>query len=95
MVLVEELASLGGPGMAGLQVACGQEKGACKVAGAQVNVAPEEASVVTFGPFEKMGDTAADLLRHTCLSSQVEAGREEGRSQDPVEGSLRSGLVVQ
>lgn len=55
--------------------------------------------MVTFGPLEEVGDTAADGtdgLQGTYLSAQTEAGREDGRSQDPVEGSLRwaSGLVV-
>lgn len=103
MVLFEQSASLVGLGTAGLQVAYAQEKGACVEASgvvggssAPVNVAPEEAYVVTFGLFESVGDTAADLLQDTSLSSRAEAGREEGQIQDPVEGSLRqgSGLVV-
>lgn len=103
MVLFEKSASLIGLGMVGLQAAYAQEKGACVeasgVAGgssAQVNAAPEEAYAVTFGLFEKVGDSAADVLQDTSLRSQAEDGREEGQIQAPVEGSLRqeSGLVV-
>ena len=71
----------------------------------QVNGAPEGASVgasegacvVTFGPLEELAGLAADGHRDTFLFAQVEAGMEGGRSQDPVEGSLRQGtdLVVQ
>lgn len=50
--------------------------------------------MVTFDPVEEMGDMAADGFLDTFLTAQVEAGREEGQNQDPVEGSLRSGLVV-
>lgn len=63
----------------------------------QVNAAPEGACVVTFGPLGEAEDTAAaDWLLDTFLTARVEAGTEEGRSQDPAEGSLRggSGLVV-
>ena len=100
---VEQSASLVVPGTAALQVAYVQEMGACAEASggaggssAQVNAAPEEACVVTFGPAGEVGDTAADGLPDTSLTGQVEAGRGEGQSPDPVEDSLRqgSGLVV-
>lgn len=102
MILAGQAASLVGPGVGALHVAYAQEKGACAeasgVAGgssAQVNEAPEGACVVTFGPFDEA--EAADGLLDTFPIGRVEAGREEGQSQDPVEGSLRwgSGLVVQ
>lgn len=101
--MLEQSACLVGLGKAGLQTAYAQEKGVCVeasgVAGgssAQVNAAPEEAYVVAFGLFERVGDIAADLLQDTSLSFQAEAGREEGQIRDPVEGSPRqgSGLVV-
>lgn len=104
MILVEQGASLVGRGTCALHMACAREKGACAGASGvvgsstvQVNVAPEGAAfVVTFDPLEKVGDTAADGLLGTSLSAQVDVGREEGRSQDSEEGSLRwaSGLVV-
>lgn len=104
MILVEHCASLVGPGAGALQVSYARENGACAEASGvvggssvQVNVASEGACVVTFGPFVEVGDpAAADGLLDTFLTAQVEAGREEGRSQDPVVGSLRwgSGLVV-
>lgn len=92
-----------GHGTGAVQVAYAREKGACAeasgvVGGSSVlvNAALEGSYVVTFGPFVKVEDTAADGLLDTFRTAQVEAGREEGRSQDPVEGSLRwrSGLVV-
>ncbi len=101
MILAEQCASRAGPGTHAQWVAYARVKGACAeasgVAGGssvQVNAAPEGACVVTFGPLEEVG--AADGLLDTFRAAQVEAGKEEGRSQDPVEGSLRwgSGLVV-
>lgn len=107
MALVEPSASLVGHRAAALKAAYAQEKEACVEAcveasgvadgsSVQVNAAPEGAYVVTFGPLEQVGDTAADELLGTCLTAHVEAGREAGQSQDPAEGSLRwgSGLVV-
>lgn len=98
MILADQCASLVEPGASALQDACAQEMGACAEASGvvggssvQVNVASEGACVVTFGP------CAADGLLDAFLGAQVEAGREEVRSQDPVEDSLGLGfgLVVQ
>lgn len=110
MILVEPSASLVGYGATALQVACAPEKEACRQASGvvggsfvQVNVAPEVVYVVTFGPFEEVGGLTASDLPDTFLTAQGEAGREgaktgreEGQSQDPVEGILSgvSGLVV-
>lgn len=100
MTSVDQPASLAWP--AALQVAYARERGACVEASAgaggssaQVNAASEGACVVTSGPFVE-GDTAADGLLDTFLAAQVEAGKGEGQSQDPAEGSLTwgSGLVV-
>ena len=95
MVLPEQCASLVGAGMGARHAAYAQGKGACAEASgavggssAQVNVALEGACVVTFGPLEEVGETAADGLLDTSLSAQVEAGREGGQSLDPVEDSL-------
>ena len=95
MVLPEHSASLSGAGMGARQAALVQGKGACAEASgavggssAQVNVALEGARVMTFGPLEEVGETAADGLLDTSLSAQVEAGREGGQSRDPAEGSL-------
>lgn len=100
MILADQPASLARS--AALHVAYAQEREACAeasvVAGgssAQVNAASEGACVVTSGPHVE-GDMAADGLLDTFLAAQFEAGKGEGQSQDPVEGSLRwgSGLVV-
>ena len=57
---------------------------------AQVNVASvREACVVTFGRLEE-GKAAGELL-DTSPTAQVEAGRGEGQSQDPVEGKQKRG----
>lgn len=58
-------------------------------------MAPEGAYEVTSAPYVKMEDMVADGLLDTCLGSLVGAGRDVGQSQDPVEGSQGSGLVVQ
>lgn len=59
-----------------------------------MNAASEGAYVVTFGPFEKVGDTAVDEVLDTFQVGRVEAGREAGRSWDLVEGSLTWGSVL-
>jgi len=84
-------------------VAYGQERVACAVASemvggssARVNVAPaKETCVVTSGPLVEEGKAAGGLL-DTPLAGQVEAGRGERQSPDPVEGNLGlgPGLVV-
>lgn len=106
-ILVESCASLVGPGTGALCAAYAREKEACAEASGvvgdssessvQVNGASEGACVATFDPLEEVAGMAADGLLGTFLFAQVEAGMEEGRSQDPVEGSLRQGtdLVVQ
>lgn len=84
-----------GAGAAALQEAYVQEKGACAASlgvrggsSVQGNASPAGARVVTFGPSEEVVGTAAGIL-DTFLVVQVEAEREEGQNQDPVEGSLR------
>lgn len=97
------MVSLVGPGTVAPWGAHDQEKGACAGtsgvwgdSSVQVDVASEGACVETLGPLEDVGGTAAEIL-DTFLAVQVEAEIGEGRSQDPVEGSLRwgSGLPVQ
>lgn len=60
-----------------------------------MNGASEGACVVTFGSLDE-GDIAAGGLLDTDLTAQVEVGKWEKQSQDPVGGSLgrESGLVV-
>lgn len=60
-----------------------------------MNGESEGACVVTFGSLDE-GDIAADGLLDTYLTAQVEVGKWEGQSQDPVGDSLgrQSGLVV-
>lgn len=101
--MAEQYASLVGSGAVVLRVAYAPERGACAEASgveggscAWVNAASVGACVVTFGLLEEEGDKAEFGLLDTCPTGRAEAGREEGQSQDPVEGSLRwgSGLVV-
>lgn len=101
--MAEQYASLVGSGAVVLRVAYAPERGACAEASgveggscAWVNAASVGACVVTFGLLEEEGDKAEFGLLDTCPTGRAEAGREEGQSQDPAEGSLRwgSGLVV-
>lgn len=80
------------PGRGACAEASGVEGGSC----AWANVASVGACVVTFGLLEEERGKAESGPPDTCLAGRVEAGKEGGQSQDPVEGSLRwgSGLVV-